>query len=142
MSQLSLDSALKTGETLACRLTPSGRIDVQPGVPEDGPPLSSTAARRIIEAFNMGRGHGLLHLGVAELVTDLPPSLSYWRDLGRAFVARVCGALDPTEPKSLVVPGPEPDELSALVQAVPPMQGAELLSPVLLVELWSDMGTA
>ena len=142
MNQLSLDSAPKTGETLACRLTPSGRIDVQPGVPEDGPLLSSTAARRIIEAFNLGRGHGLLHLGVAELVTDLPPSLSYWRDLGRAFVARVCGALDPTEPKSIVVPDPEPDELSAIVQAVPPMQGAELLSPVLLVELWSDMGTA
>ncbi|MFZ0133829.1 MAG: DEAD/DEAH box helicase, partial [Desulfobacterales bacterium] len=89
-----------------------------------------------------GRGHGLLHLGVAEPATDLPPPLSYWRDVARAFVVRVCGALDPTEPTSLVVPDPQPDEVSALVQAVPPMPGAEFLSPALLVELWSEMGTA
>ncbi len=142
MSQLFIDSAPGGGEPLACRLTPSGRIDLQPGRPEDGPPLSATATRRIIAAFNAGRGHGLLHLGVAELATGLPPQLAFWRDVGRAFVARVCCALDPTEPTSLVVPDPEPDEVSALVQAVPPMPGAELLSPALLVELWAEMGTA
>ena len=83
--------------------------------------------RQIIEAFSAGRGNGVLHLGAAELSTDLPPSLSYWRDVGRAFVGRVCGALDPTDPKSLVIPDPDPDEIAALVQAVPPMQGAEIL---------------
>ena len=98
-------------------MTPSGRIDVQRGSPDDGPGLSAKAAGQIIEAFSEGRGEGVLHLGAAELSTDLSPSLSYWRDVGRVFVGRVCGALDPTDPKSLVIPEPDADELSALVQA-------------------------
>jgi non-specific serine/threonine protein kinase len=142
MSQLSLDSARHDGETLVCRLTPSGRIAVQAGAPEDGPLVSAKAAERILEAFGAGRGNGVLHLGAAELLTALSPSLSYWRDVGRLFVGRVCGALDPTDPKALVVPEPDPDELSALAQAVPPMQGAEILSTALLGDIWSDMGAA
>ncbi|MCP3868700.1 MAG: ATP-dependent helicase, partial [Gammaproteobacteria bacterium] len=142
MTQLALDSGPKSGETLVCRLTPSGRIDVQPGAPEDGPFLTTKAAQQIIEAFNDGRGKGVLHLGAAELLTDLPPSLSYWRDVGRVFVGRVCGALDPTDPKSLVVLDPDPDEITALAQAVPPMQGAEIPSARLLGEIWSDLSTA
>ena len=89
MSRLSLDSGSKTCKTLVCRLTPSGRIDVQAGSPEDGPLLRSNVAQRIIEAFNLGHGHGVLRLGVAELMTDLPSSLSYWRDVGRAFMGRL-----------------------------------------------------
>ena len=142
MSRPSLDSVAGKSETIVCRLTPSGCIDVQPGSPGDGPFFSAKAARQIIEAFGKGRGMGVLHLGAAELSTDLPPSLSYWRDIGRVFIGRVCGALDPTDPRSLVVPEPEPDELSALVQAAPPMQGAELLSSTLLNDIWSGMGSA
>jgi non-specific serine/threonine protein kinase len=142
MSQLSLDKASREAETLVCRLTPSGRIDVQPGPTDSGPLLSAKAARQIIEAFSAGRGNGVLHLGAAELSTDLPPSLSYWRDVGQAFVGRVCGALDPTDPKSLVVPEPDADELSSLVQAVPPMPGAEILTTGLLLDIWSDTGAA
>jgi non-specific serine/threonine protein kinase len=142
MGQLSLDSARGGGETLVCRLTPSGRIDVKPGTPEDGPLLPAKTAQQIIEAFSAGPGNGVLHLGAAELSTDLPPSLSYWRDIGRAFVGRVCGALDPTDPKSLVFPDPDADEITALVQAVPPMQGAELLDAAILGDIWSDMGAA
>ncbi len=142
MSQLSLDSTADKGETLVCRLTPSGRIDVQPGLSDDGPFLATKAARQIIKAFSDGRGGGVLHLGAAELSTDLPPALSYWRDVGRSFVSRVCGAIDPTNPKLLVVPEPDPDEISAFLQSVPPMQGAEFLSVALLSDVWSDMGTA
>ncbi len=128
--------------TLLCGLTPTGRIDVHPGSPDEGPGLSTAAQRRIIDAFNAGRGHGVLHLGAAELSTDLHPTLSYWRDIGRSFVARVCGALDPTDPTSLVIPASEPDEIAAFSEAVPPMPGAELLTPALLDDLWSDIGTA
>jgi superfamily II DNA or RNA helicase len=142
MTQHALDSGPKSGEALVCRLTPSGRIDVQPGAPEDGPLLTTKAAQQIVEAFNDGRGKGVLHLGVAELLTELPASLSYWRDVGRVFVGRVCGALDPTDPKSLVIPHPDPDEITALAQAVPPMQGAEILSSRLLGDIWSDLGAA
>ena len=142
MNPLCVDSVSGDGATLVCRLTPSGRLDVQPGSSEDGPLLSAKAARQIVEAFSAGRGSGVLHLGAAELSTVLPPSLSYWRDVGRVFIGRVCGALDPTDPKSLVVPEPDSDELSALVHAVPPMQGSETLSAALLRDIWSDTGVA
>ena len=142
MTQLSLDSAADANDTLVCGLTPSGRLDVRPGSPEDGPRLSAETAQRILDAFKDGRGHGVLHLGAGELGTDLHPTLAYWRDIGQSLVANVCGALDPSMPKSLVVPDPAPEELEAFAQSAPPMQGAELITPALLGELWSDMGKA
>jgi non-specific serine/threonine protein kinase len=142
MTQLSLDSAHDIGGTLVCGLTPSGRIDVRPGSPDEGPALSAAHQQRILDAFGASRGKGVLRLGTAELGSDLPPSLSYWRDIGKALVARVCGALDPTDPKSLVVPDPDPDDIAAFLQAAPPMQGAELITPALLEDLWSDIGKA
>jgi non-specific serine/threonine protein kinase len=142
MTQLSLDRPPVVGGTLLCGLTPSGRIDVLPGAPGEGPGLSTAVQRRIIDAFSVGRGHGVLQLGAGELSTDLHPTLSYWRDIGKALVARVCGALDPTDSKSLVVPEPAPDELAAFTQSAPPMQGAELITPSLLGELWFDIGKA
>jgi non-specific serine/threonine protein kinase len=142
MTQLSLETVADDGGTLLCGLTPSGRIDVHPGSPDEGPGLSTAVQRRIVGAFSTGRGRGVLHLGAGELGTDLHPTLAYWRDIGQVFVARVCGALDPTDPKSLVVPDPAPDEIAAFAQAAPPMQGAELITPALLGELWSDIGKA
>ena len=142
MTQLSLDHAAKVGTTLVCGLTPSGRIDVHPGSPDEGPDLSTAAQRRIIDAFDAGRGQGVLQLGAGELSTELHPTLSYWRDIGKALVARICGALDPTDATSLVVPEPTPEELADFAQAAPPMQGAELITAAILGELWSDMGRA
>ena len=142
MTQLSLDNAPDTGGTLVCRLTPSGRIDVYPGSPEDGPGLSTAVQQRILGAFEIGRGYGVLRLGAGELNTVLHPTLGYWRDFGKTLVARVCGALDPTDPKSLRVPDPAADELAAFAQAAPPMYGAELITLPMLAELWSDIGTA
>ncbi len=144
MSQLSLDSAPDKSGTLVCGLTPSGHIDVHPGSPDEdeGPSLSTAVERRIVDAFNVGRGHGVLHLGAGELSTDLHPTLSYWRDIGRSFVAGVCGALDPPDPKSLVIPALAPDELAVFCEATPPMQGAELVTAALLGDLWSDIGEA
>ena len=43
--------------TIVCRLTPSGRIDLQPGSLEDGPYFSDKIAQRIVEAFSLGRGN-------------------------------------------------------------------------------------
>jgi non-specific serine/threonine protein kinase len=142
MTQLSLDHAAKVGTTLVCGLAPSGRIDVHPGSPDEGPDLSTAAQRRIMDAFDAGRGQGVLQLGAGELSTELHPTLSYWRDIGKALVARICGALDPTDPTSLVVPEPTPEELADFAQAAPPMQGAELITAAILGELWSDMGRA
>jgi non-specific serine/threonine protein kinase len=127
---------------LVCRLAPSGRIDVYRGAPDEGPAISAAAQQRILAAFEKGRGHGVLRLGAGELNTELHPTLAYWRDLGKSFVARACGAVDPTDPASVVVPEAAADELAAFAQAAPPMPGAELITPALLGALWSDLGDA
>ena len=57
-------------------------------------------------------------------------------------MARACGELDPPDPSSLVLPQSDSDEISAFVQAAPPMRGAELIGPPLLEDLWLDMGKA
>ncbi len=142
MMQLSLDRAPEASGTLLCQLTPSGRIDVYAGSSDDGPLLSTASQKRILRAFEISRGHGVLNLGAGELNTELHPTLAYWRDIGKALVARACGALDPSDPKSLVVPEPAPDELAAFTQAAPPMHGAELITPSMLGEIWSDIGSA
>lgn len=104
--------------------------------------MAPAVCERIAQAFARGRGPGVLHLGVAELSTDLDPTLGFWRDLGRSLVAEACATLDPTATKGLTIPDPDPDELAALARAAPPMQGAELVSPALLAELWVDAGRA
>ena len=142
MTQRAPSRAPEAGGILLCGLTPSGRIDVYTGSPADGRSLSPAVERRIRQAFATGRGYGVLHLGARALHTDLHPTLAYWRDIGRSFVARVCGAVDPTDPTSLVVPASDPDEISAFAEAAPPMRGAELLTPALLEDLWSDLGQA
>ena len=142
VSQPALDTTSEPHQSLVCGLTPGGQISLCQGLFQDGPPLPSAIGRRITDALSKGRGHGVLHLGAAELATDLDPTLGFWRDLGQMFIAKVCAALDPTEPQSLVAPEPEPDELDALAASAPPMQGSELISSALLADLWTDAGDA
>ena len=54
-------------------------------------------------------------------------------------MAGICGTLDPTDPTFLVTPTADPDEMAALCGAIPPMPGAELLTPAWLADLWSDI---
>jgi len=143
MTQLALDACSEEEQSLTCSLTPSGQIALHHSLGNgEGRTLAASAAKRITDAFAKGRGHGVLHLGAAELGTDLDPSLAFWRDLGQSLVAAVCAGLDPTEPKSLVLPEPDLGELAALAHAAPPMQGSELISSALLAELWTDAGNA
>jgi non-specific serine/threonine protein kinase len=142
INALCINSVFDLNDTLICALTPSGRIDVRPGAPEEGPGLSAAVRQRILDSFEAGRGPGVLRLGTAELGTDLPPALSYFRDIGKTLVAKVCGSLDPTDLNALVIPEPDPGDLDVFVQAAPPMPGAELINAELLADLWRDIAKA
>ncbi|RME24732.1 MAG: DEAD/DEAH box helicase [Deltaproteobacteria bacterium] len=118
----------------ACRLTPQGRVVVRAG----GPP----ALDRIASAFAQGNGPGLLHLGAVEVDTDLPADLAWWRRLGVAYVQAVCAAIDPLDPAAAVHPGADPAVLRSLVDTLPPMTGAELVTVDLLAGMWDELGVA
>jgi non-specific serine/threonine protein kinase len=142
VQQVDFERTSTVRRSLVCSLTPGGQIVLGDGVVDDGPQLAPAVATRIADAFAKDRGHAVLHLAAAELGTALDPTLGFWRDVGQSFVAKVCAGLDPTEPNKWVMPQPDADELDALAAAVPPMQGAELMSASLLAEVWNDIGGA
>ena len=93
-------------------------------------------------AFELGSGDGLLHLGAAGGGAALDPTLSFWRELGRRFVAGVCGALDPTAPASVPTPPFDPVAIAEWIAGAPPMRGGEALDVELVEGLWDQMSEA
>jgi len=70
--------------TFALQLTPKGHL--QFGAEPEASLLSGTLADQLAAAFAHGSGHGLLHLGAAEVTTALPPLWAFWRDFATRFV--------------------------------------------------------
>ena len=63
MTGLPFDDAAGASGTLVCGLTPGGSIHVRAGSTGDGPCVTPAGARRILDAFEAGRGHGVLSKG-------------------------------------------------------------------------------
>ena len=126
---------------LVSALTPSGALSVRRDDAE-GDPVDAAVAERVEVAFTRGSGHGLLHLGAAEVDTRLPPALAFWRDVGRAFVAHLCAVPDlEASRRRLHVPVPE-SELRGLAAGAPPMPGGEYLGADALAALWEETNAA
>ena len=127
--------------SLAPALTPHGRLALIEAA--DAPPLESELAQRLRNAFERGPGHGLLQLGAAEAGAGLPPVLLYWREFGVAYVTALCTQPDDGQTARKVrVPVPPGAELERLVQAVPPMMGAEYVTAEVLAALWHELDSA
>lgn len=122
---------------VAVQLTPRGHL--QFGMEPDAPNVSDALADRLAGAFSRGTGHGLLHLGAAEVATALPPLWAFWRD----FAARFVTALTATpEDGEIAVAAPDALALETLCLDVPPMTGAEYLAPETFLALWADIEAA
>ncbi len=136
-----------TRTALALHLSPRGSLLVLPEV--DAPPLASSTAVDLAQAFARGAGHGLLHLGATCVDHALPATWRWWRDFAVRYVTALCAlpnAADAAgnatvEPPALP-PLPALETLDAWVADAPPMQGAEYLSPDVLITLWADMNAA
>jgi len=123
--------------TFAVQLTPKGHL--QFGAEPDAPLLSEALADRLAAAFARGTGHGLLHLGAAEVTTALPPLWAFWRD----FAARFVTALTATpEDGEIAVAAPDALALETLCLDAPPMTGAEYLAPETFRALWAEIEAA
>src|SRR5207249_11822277 len=85
-------------------ILPSGALlaDTAPGDDEASDGLSVAARARVARAFGRGPGHALLDLGATELDAALAPPLAFLRDLGRAFVTRLCAVPDLEERRERV----------------------------------------
>src|ERR1035437_9830503 len=105
--------------------------------------LESQQGLRLEKAFIRGSGHGLLWLGADEVGTALAPVLSYWRELGVRYVTALCALPGAGDGRSKPpMPIPADGELDTMAAAVPPMIGAEYLTPAVLAALWRGMDAA
>src|SRR4051794_34755822 len=122
--------------SLAPVLTPHGALYLE-NLDSDFA-LDAVVADRLAERFARDSGHGLLQLGAGEAGSRVPPALAFWRTFAMRFVARLC-ARDETASVAETVPAPPSDELAALIDEAPPMQGGEYLRPEVLETLWQSM---
>ena len=127
--------------SLAPVLTPHGRLLLAPA--DDAPALEPELSLRLKDAFGRGAGHGLLQLGASEVGLALPPTLSYWRELGIRYVTAVCASPDAEDLRTRArMDAPDRAELESLALAVPPMVGAEYLTAATLESLWGEIDAA
>src|SRR5882757_62916 len=105
--------------------------------------LDAAVADRLAGPFDRDGGHGLLQLGVGEAGSHVPPALAFWRSFAMRFVARLC-AQDETAAagKRQKIAALPSDELAALIEEAPPMQGGEYLRVEVLATLWQSMERA
>src|SRR5881628_2027787 len=125
-------------------ILPSGALlaDMAPGEDEASDGLSVAARARVARAFARGSGHGLLDLGATELDAPLAPPLAFLRDLGRAFVTRLCAVPDLEDRRERVEVDCPPDERDRLAGAVPPMDGGEYVDADWVAARWADINRA
>jgi superfamily II DNA or RNA helicase len=125
-------------------ILPSGALllDAAPGDDDASDGLSVAARARVLRAFARAPGHALLDLGSIELDAPLAPPLAFLRDLGRAFVTRLCAVADLEERRERVEVSSTPEECARLAGAVPPMDGAEYVDADWVARRWVDVGRA
>src|SRR5215216_4354534 len=102
---------------LAPLLTPRGHLLLRPD--SDAPSLPPALLQRLTDAFALGSGHGLLHLGAVEVGTILPPAWAWWRDFAARYVAALCAT-----PEGGAIATPDNEALQASIADAPPMNGA------------------
>ena len=120
-------------------ISPAGHLHLSA---EADAELAPAARARITEAFARGEAHGLLHLGLQEVQTALPPELAFFRELARAFLVRVCGTPDLEAERAPPEVAAPPELLLRLADAVPPMTGAEYVDSALLARAWAALHVA
>jgi non-specific serine/threonine protein kinase len=123
---------------------PSGALLLDPahGPDDAGDGLSPAARPRLARAAERGPGHALLDLGATELDAPLAPALGFLRELGRAFVTRLCAVPDLEERRERVQVDCPPDERARLAGTVPPMDGAEYVDGDWVAARWADINAA
>ncbi|MGO8693415.1 MAG: DEAD/DEAH box helicase [Rectinemataceae bacterium] len=119
---------------LPLHLSPAGRLRL--GVVNDVG--SSAFLDAVAEAFRAGEEGGLFELAARPSGGELSPLLGYWRDFTAHYLTERCHS--PIGQAVLESLGPlAPEEAERLIEAAPPMEGAEYLGPECLQGLWASL---
>jgi len=96
----------------------------------------SEAPSDLQNAFSTGDAQGLLYLATSALRDELSEPLSWAREWGRKFIARLCQTRDPA-----LVDLPSMEVRVDYLAEAPPMRGAEYLGDPMLQRLWEELCT-
>ena len=119
-------------------LSPHGALYLLPA------PSAAPVSGRTQAAFAKRCGDGLMQLGLAELDSELPPDLAYWRDFASLYFSRLCalpGLAEAGAREAIALPPPR-DALREHAAAAPPMVGGEYLNEHVLAGLWEVLHRA
>ena len=130
--------------TLSPLLTPHGHLLLEEDDTEGTASLPPEIGQRLSAAFALGAGHGLLHLGAAEVGSVLPPGLAWWRGFAARYVTALCATPEGENRGApfTTPPAPAAHALDAEIADAPPMKGAEYLTPEVLIHLWAELDAA
>jgi len=127
--------SISATECLAPLLTPHGQLLL--ALDSDAPSLPAALLQPFTDAFALGSGHGLLHLGAAEVGSILPPAWAWWRDFSVRYVTALCAT-----PEGGAVTPPDEQTFDILIADAPPMTGLEYLTAEVLAALWAELDRA
>ena len=122
--------------------TPSGRLVMvrRSGAGDASEHAGGRSGREdsIIRAFASSQAEGLITLAGGRPDPGWPLSWVFWRDFAARYLTALCHISPSTR---LIEPLPPPDEseLCRLIPAVPPMPGAEYITPSALAAIWTDL---
>ena len=123
-------------------VSPQGDLHVREIAGSDATGLEGPLGKRVHDAFSKSPAQGLFDLATIELQSNLIASFAYARDFARVYLTRLCQT--PVDPEGGVFPHvtpPSQTDLAFQVLQAPPMQGAEYLSPEVLLNWWSALDT-
>lgn len=125
-------------------LSPHGqlRFELQSVTSEATYALDTTLEGHLGNAFLLGSGHGLLHLGATGVGQVLPGAFAWWRDFASRYVTGLCAVAEGVAIADINVAVPEPTVLETWLVDLPPMRGAEYVDADVLAQLWVEMGAA
>src|SRR5437867_6983493 len=135
---------MSTASSVRVAILPDGALllDTASDFDDASDGLAPAARARVARAVEGGPGHALLDLGTTELDAPLAPPLAFLRDVGRAFVARLCAVPDLEERRERVEVDCPPDESARLIGAVPPIDGGEYVDADWVAARWADINRA
>jgi non-specific serine/threonine protein kinase len=131
-----------TSHSLAAHVTPAGQLIIAVEAHAEADGLEPVARTQLLSAMARGAGHAVLHLGLTHVDHALAAPLALVRDLGKRFAIRLCAEPDLEEKRERAAPAASDDDIAALIEAVPPMLGAEYVTADVLRSWWSAAATA
>jgi non-specific serine/threonine protein kinase len=117
-------------------ISPEGRLHA---VEAAGGGADAAAVRA---AFAESAATGLLALAALESGAGLPPGCAYWREFTHEFLTRLCHAPEIDQAgaaAAATLPAPDAAWLAFRCLEVPPMPGAEYVSPDMLSARWAEL---